>query len=96
MHNSGSADIGNGQQRSGVAVLDQTGSVVDDNISVTLGPGEQIARFLDQDLSRSQFKGSIVLSGQGQATFVAVALVQNQNLFSVVPVIVGKAPSIPE
>jgi hypothetical protein len=70
--------------------------VVDDNISVTLGPGEQIARFLDQDLSRSQFKGSIVLSGQGQATFVAVALVQNQNLFSVVPVIVGKAPSIPE
>ncbi len=79
-----------------LAVVDQTGSVVDDSTSITLDPGEQTAKFLDQDFISPQFKGSIVLRGQNRATFAAVALVQNHDLFSIVPVIAAKAPGIPD
>ena len=79
-----------------LAVVDQTGSIVDDSTSIILAPGEQIAKYLDQDLGRPQFKGSVVLRGQNKATFAAVALLQNQHQFTVVPVIGAKAPNIPE
>jgi len=51
---------------------------MNDTVTFTLAPNEQIARYLHQDLARSQFKGSMVLRGQGGGSFVAVALLQNQ------------------
>ena len=60
-----------------LAAVDQSGNVIDDSTTITLAPRQQIAKFLDQDLTLSQFKGSIVLRGQNGGTFAAIALVQN-------------------
>jgi hypothetical protein len=79
-----------------LALVGQGGDVVDDTVTVTLGPGQQIARYLWQDLARStDFKGSLVFRGQGGTTFVAVALVERQGLLTPIPVISGKAPGVP-
>jgi hypothetical protein len=40
------------------------------------------------------FQGSIVLRAQGEGTFIIVALVQNRQLFTAIPVIPGKAANI--
>ena len=43
-----------------LALVGQDGTVVDDTVTVTLGPGQQIARYLWQDLpSFTNFKGSL-------------------------------------
>jgi hypothetical protein len=47
------------------------------------------------DVNKPIFQGSIVLRAQGGGTFVAVAFVWNQQVFTVMPVISGKAPNIP-
>jgi hypothetical protein len=64
---------------------------------ITLAPGEQLARFFFEDPNTSGsnmvFQGSVVLIGQG-AAFSVVALVQNQGLFTAIPVIPAKAPHI--
>jgi trimeric autotransporter adhesin len=79
-----------------LALVDSNGIVVDDTKSITLNPGQQIARYFNQDfLNRPLFQGSIVLRAQGGGTFVAVALIQNQQLFTAIPVIPGKSPNIP-
>ena len=79
-----------------LALVGQDGTVVDDTVTVTLGPGQQIARYLWQDLpARANFNGSLVLRGQAGASFIAVALLQKQSLFTVIPLISGKAPGIP-
>jgi sugar lactone lactonase YvrE len=78
-----------------VALVDLNGIVVDDTKSFTLNPGQQIARFFNQDFSQKIFQGSIVLRAQGTGTFVAVALIQNHQLFTAIPVIRNKAPNIP-
>jgi hypothetical protein len=78
-----------------VALVGQDGVVLDDTLTVTLGPGQQIARYLWQDLARAEFKGSLVLRGQAGASFIAVALLEKQGLFTVIPLIPGKAPGIP-
>ena len=78
-----------------LALIAQGGTVVDDTVSVPLGPGHQIARYVWQDLARRDFKGSLVLRGQNGATFVAVALADEQGFLTVVPVISGKAPNLP-
>jgi len=60
-----------------------------------LGPGQQIARFLHQDLSSLlTFQGSMVLIGQAGSQFSVVALVVDQGLITAVPVIPSKAPGI--
>jgi hypothetical protein len=80
-----------------LALVGQDGTVVDDTVTVTLGPGQQIARYLWQDLpARANFNGSLVLRGQAGASFIAVALLQKQGLFTVIPLISGKAPGIPD
>ena len=79
-----------------LAVVDQDGAVVVDIATITLGPKQQIVRYLHEDLARLKFKGSMVLSGQAGKTFVAVALVQNQRRFTVIPIIPEKAPNIPD
>jgi sugar lactone lactonase YvrE len=78
-----------------LALVGQDGTVLDDSITVTLGPGQQIARYFWQDLSRMDFKGSVVLRGQAGAVFIAVALSEKQGLLTVIPLIPGKSPGVP-
>jgi hypothetical protein len=78
-----------------VALVDQSGTVVDDTVTITLGPGQQIAQYLWQKFSRSDFKGSLVLRGQAGASFIALALLDKQGLLTAVPLIPGKAPNVP-
>jgi hypothetical protein len=63
---------------------------------IALRPGEQVAAFFfqAQEPSNRVFQGSVVLMGQGGAKFVLVALVQDQGLFTAIPVINAKAPGI--
>jgi len=78
-----------------LALVGQDGRVVDDSITVTLGPGQQIARYLWQDLSRMDFRGSLVLRGQAGAMFIAVALSEKHGILTVIPLIPGKSPVVP-
>ncbi len=69
-----------------LALVGQDGIVVDNSVTITLTPKQQIARYLWQDLAaRTNFKGSLVLRGQNGATFAAVALVDKQGIFTVIP-----------
>ena len=79
-----------------LALVDEEGKVVNDTLTFTLGPKQQISRYLYQDLALQQFKGSIVLRAQQGGSFAAAALVQHHKLMTVIPVIPGKAPRIPE
>jgi hypothetical protein len=78
-----------------LALVGQDGTVVDDTVTVTLLPGQQIARYLWQDVARPNFIGSLVVRGQNGATFIAVALVEKQGVMAVIPLISGKAPGVP-
>jgi trimeric autotransporter adhesin len=79
-----------------LALAGQDGFVVDEAVTVTLGAGKQTARYLWQDLGRTRFRGSLVISGQYGATFVAVALLDKQGFLTVIPLIPGKAPGVPD
>jgi hypothetical protein len=79
-----------------LALVGQDGVVVDDTITETLGPGEQTASYLRQEMARTDFKGSLVLRGQAGASFIAVALLDKQGFLTVVPLIAGKASSVPD
>lgn len=79
-----------------LALVNEDGKVVDDSVTFTLAPKQHTARFLYQDVARSQFKGSIVLRAQEGGSFVAVALKYYHSLFTVIPVIPGKASSVPD
>ena len=61
---------------------------------IPLPPGQQVPRFFWQDGSSRTFRGTVVLIGQDGKKFAAVALVQNQGLFTAIPVIPGRAPHI--
>ena len=81
-----------------VVVVDQNGSTVTPNPSIKnieLPAGQQTARFLWQDSSALlTFKGSVVLIEKDGKRFSVVALVQNQGLYTAIPVIPSKAPTI--
>ena len=79
-----------------LALVGQDGAVVDDTVTVTLGPGEQTASYLWQEMARTNFRGSLVLRGQGGARFIAVALLDNQGLLTAIPLISGKSSSVPD
>jgi hypothetical protein len=79
-----------------LALVDQNGAVVDDTVRITLGPGQQRARFLHQDLDRLRFRGSMVLRAQGGKTFVAAALLRRQGRLTVIPVTAEKAAGVPD
>jgi hypothetical protein len=80
-----------------LVLVGQDGTVVDDSVTLRLAPGQQISRYLWQDIAAATtFKGSLVLSGQNGATFAAVALIDKQGIFAVIPLISGKAPGIPD
>jgi sugar lactone lactonase YvrE len=78
-----------------LALVSQEGTVVDDSISVMLGPGEQIAKYLSEQLGRTTFRGSLVLRGQNGASFIAVPMLDKQGLLTAIPLISGKAPGLP-
>jgi hypothetical protein len=78
-----------------LAFIAQDGSVLDDSVTVTLGPGQQAAKYVSQDLSRVSFKGSLVLRGQAGAMFVVVALSEKQGVLTDIPIIPGKFPGVP-
>jgi hypothetical protein len=68
----------------------------DPNLTIPLGPYEQTAIFLHQLIpARLNFKGSMILIAQGGYSFVVVALVQDQGLYTAIPVKAGKDPTIP-
>ena len=84
-----------------VFTLNEDGAILD-QISPPelnpLGPQEQVARFLHQEgylPSRINFKGSMVLAVSGGEKFGVVALIQNQGIFTAIPVIPTKAPQVP-
>jgi len=77
-----------------LALVGQDGSVLDDSVSITLGPGQQVARYVSQDFSRVSFKGSLVLRGQSGAVFVSVALSQKQGVLTEIPIIPRKFPGV--
>jgi hypothetical protein len=80
-----------------IALVDLDGVLVDDTVSLTLNPGQQIARYFNQDFANQPtFQGSMVLRAQGGETFVVIALVQNQQFYTAIPVIPGKAATIPD
>lgn len=79
-----------------LCLVDADGKVVDDTAAIHLHPGQQIARYFFQDFDFSQFKGTVVLRAQRDGRFVAVGLIQNQDLFTVTPVEAAKAPNIPD
>jgi len=77
-----------------VDVVTSSGTV-QKSFNIPLAPGAQIAKFLWQDdATYLKFRGSMVLIGQGTGKFVVVALVQNGSLYTVIPVIPGKASGI--
>ena len=78
-----------------LALVGQDGRVLDDSITMTLGPGQQIARYVWQELARVDFKGSLVLRGQAGAVFIAVALSERQGVLTDIPIIPGKFPGVP-
>lgn len=61
-----------------------------------LRPGSHVPRFLWEDLNdpNLRFKGSMVLIERAAKTFSVVALMQNQGLYTAIPVIPAKAPGI--
>ena len=73
-----------------LTLMGQNGSVTDDTVTMTLGPGEQVAIYLWQEIARtnvSNFKGCLVFQGQNGARFVVVALLDKRGLLTAIPVI---------
>jgi hypothetical protein len=79
-----------------LVIVNQDGTVVNAGLKpIDLSPGRQIAGFLHQDsTSLLTFQGSVVMIEQSGKRFAVVALVQNQGLFTAIPVIPEKAPNI--
>jgi hypothetical protein len=80
-----------------VALVDLNGIVVNDTVSITLNPGQQMASYFNQNFpNRPTFQGSIVLRAQGGGAFIIVGLIQNEEQFyTAIPVIPSKAAVIP-
>jgi hypothetical protein len=93
------ANTGNTDINIRITLVNPDGSLLQTISPATLNPlrpGAHTARFLWQDINPSfQFRGSMVLIEQAGQQFSVVALVQNQGLFTAIPVIPAKAPNIP-
>jgi len=81
-----------------VVIVNDTGSVRIPDLNVRelnpLGGSRQVARFFFQDAIPTVFRGSAVLIGQNNAQFACVALVLQGSLFTAIPVIPEKPPTI--
>jgi hypothetical protein len=70
-----------------LVLMSQDGTVAHDLGTINLGPGEQLARYLSQDLAFDKFRGSLVLRGQNGQTFLTFAVLDKQGLLAAIPVI---------
>ncbi len=79
-----------------LVVVDQDGKIVNGSLNtIDLDAGQQTAGFLHQNSpSLLTFEGSVVMIEKSGKKFAVVALVQNQGLFTAIPVISDKAPTI--
>jgi hypothetical protein len=81
-----------------IVPVDANGNVIQAVLlSETLKPGTQLATFLHQEWKSPvalSFKGSVVLIAPEGRSFAVVALVQNQGLYTAIPVIPAKAPTV--
>jgi hypothetical protein len=77
-----------------LALVSQSGDVIDDTITIDLGPKEHISRYLWEDIGNANFRGSIVLRGQNGVSFVVLALLEKQGMYTALPVAAEKAPDI--
>jgi hypothetical protein len=77
-------------------LVGQDGTVVNDTVTMPLGPGQQIARYVWQDMALTRFKGSLVLRGQNGQAFFATALLEKQGTYTLIPLIPGKARGVPD
>jgi hypothetical protein len=66
-------------------LLAQDGTVVDDSVTISLRPGEQIVRNLAQDLEIQKFRGSLIFRSTDGETFVAFVLLEKQGLLALIP-----------
>ncbi len=80
--------------------VDSTGQVLASVTPPELNPlhsKNQVARYLHEYIqSTLKFNGSLVLVSRDMTGFVAVALLQNQGLYTAIPVISAMAPTIPK
>jgi sugar lactone lactonase YvrE len=74
-----------------LTLVKQDGTVAGDPVTLTLGPKQQIAHYLWQDILGTNFRGFLALRCQTGGTFVAVALLDNQGALTAVPVLSGSA-----
>jgi len=78
--------------------LDQSGNVAD-NIAPPqlnpLGPNQQVAVYLHQLVSRLTFKGTLILYVTNGKQLSMTALVQEQGVFSAIPVVPDKVAYVP-
>jgi trimeric autotransporter adhesin len=72
-----------------LTLVDPNGAVAGAPATLKLGPKQQIANYLWQDLPCADFKGSLHLQGQAGAAFIAVALLDNQGFLTAIPLTSG-------
>jgi hypothetical protein len=82
-----------------LTLLNQDGTIAD-SISPEklnpLRPQQQVALFVHEVLpSRQSFRGSLVLASQEGKGFIVVALVQNQGLYTAIPIFPARFPQVP-
>ena len=77
-----------------LALVDQNGTVVNNTSNLTLGPNQQIAEYLSQDLVPANFRGSLVIASQAGGNFIAVALLDAQGFLTAIQINPGKVPGV--
>jgi hypothetical protein len=80
-----------------LALTGQDGTAIGDTVTFTLGANQQVSKYLSQDFARTVFKGSLAIRGQQEgASFIAVAIVDNQGLLTAIPLKSGTASGAAE
>ncbi len=73
-----------------VSLTDIDGAGIGDTVAFTIGPKQQVAKYLSQDLAMTKFSGTLTIRARAGATFAAVALLDNQGLLTALPLESGK------
>ncbi len=69
-----------------LSLIADDGTVRGNSIRMTLGPGEQVARYpFLQDVALDQFKGSLVIRAESGRKFLTIGLFEKQGLFASIP-----------